>query len=61
MPINIQAARDAGFSDDKIIAKLSKDFPEKYKRAVLRSAELCTVKKHLENPPQITIELTEDK
>ncbi|HEC21301.1 MAG TPA: osmotically inducible protein OsmC [Chloroflexi bacterium] len=27
------------------------DFPEKYKDAVIRSAELCAVKKHLENPP----------
>jgi putative redox protein len=27
------------------------DFPEKYKDALIRSAELCAVKKHLENPP----------
>ncbi len=26
-------------------------FPEKYRDAVIRSAELCAVKKHLENPP----------
>jgi putative redox protein len=26
-------------------------FPEKYKEALVRSAELCAVKRHLENPP----------
>jgi putative redox protein len=27
------------------------DFPDKYRDALIRSAELCAVKKHLENPP----------
>ncbi|MBN2305970.1 MAG: OsmC family protein [Anaerolineae bacterium] len=31
------------------------DFPEKYKDALIRSAELCAVKKHLENPPQFNV------
>ena len=31
------------------------DFPEKYKEAVIRSAEQCAVKKHLENPPKFTV------
>jgi ribosomal protein S12 methylthiotransferase accessory factor len=31
--------------------QLPPNFPEKYKDAVIRSAELCAVKKHLENPP----------
>jgi ribosomal protein S12 methylthiotransferase accessory factor len=30
---------------------LPADFPEKYRAAVLQAAQLCTVKKHLENPP----------
>jgi ribosomal protein S12 methylthiotransferase accessory factor len=30
-------------------------FPAKYKDALIRSAELCAVKKHLENPPQFDI------
>ena len=30
-------------------------FPEKYKDALIRSAEQCAVKKHMENPPQITV------
>jgi putative redox protein len=27
------------------------DFPERYKEALINSANLCAVKKHLENPP----------
>ena len=30
---------------------LPPDFPEKYKAAVIKSAEQCAVKKHLEHPP----------
>ncbi len=30
-------------------------FPEKYKDAVIRSAELCAVKKHFEEPPQFEV------
>ena len=35
--------------------KLPEGFPEKYKKAVINSANLCAVKKHLENPPQFEI------
>jgi len=30
-------------------------FPEKYYDAIVRSAALCAVKKHLEQPPQFNI------
>ena len=30
-------------------------FPEKYRDSLIRSAELCKVKKHLERPPQFHI------
>lgn len=30
-------------------------FPEKYKEALIRSAELCAVKKHLESPPSFAV------
>ncbi len=30
-------------------------FPEKYRDSLIRSAELCAVKKHLENPPRMTV------
>lgn len=35
--------------------QLPPDFPEKYKPAVIRAADQCAVKKHLEQPPQITV------
>ena len=35
--------------------QLPPDFPEKYRDSVIRAAELCTVKKHLEYPPQIAV------
>jgi len=31
------------------------DFPEQYKEAVIRSAELCAVKKHIQDPPEFSI------
>jgi putative redox protein len=31
------------------------DFPEKYRPSLIRSAELCAVKKHLEEPPRFDI------
>jgi putative redox protein len=34
-------------------------FPEKYREALIRSAELCAVKKHIENPPIFEISTKE--
>lgn len=31
------------------------DFPEKYRGALVRSAEQCAVKKHLEHPPRFEV------
>ena len=31
------------------------DFPQKYYEALVRSADQCAVKKHLENPPQFNV------
>lgn len=33
-------------------------FPDKYRDSLIRSAELCAVKKHLENPPSFEITTT---
>jgi len=41
-----------------ITIKVPADFPEKYTNAVIRSADLCTVKRHLQNPPKIDIKLS---
>lgn len=35
--------------------RVPKEFPEKYKNAVIKAAESCTVKKHLEHPPMIHV------
>lgn len=35
---------------------LPKDFPEKYKPAVINAANLCAVKEHLKTPPQIDVQ-----
>ena len=43
----------------KIDIKLPADFPEKYKNAVINAANLCTVKKHLFNPPAIEVVTSE--
>ena len=42
---------------DKINLKivLPDGFPDKYKKAVINSANLCAVKKHMENPPKFEI------
>jgi ribosomal protein S12 methylthiotransferase accessory factor len=34
---------------------LPPDFPEKYKAAVIKAADTCTVKKHLLEPPEIQV------
>ncbi len=35
------------------------DFPEQYRPALIRTAELCAVKKHLEHPPQFQVHTSE--
>jgi putative redox protein len=35
--------------------QLPASFPGKYTEAVIRAADLCAVKKHLENPPKINV------
>jgi ribosomal protein S12 methylthiotransferase accessory factor len=36
--------------------KVPVDFPQRYKSALIRSAQLCAVKKHLEKPPTFNIQ-----
>jgi putative redox protein len=35
--------------------QVPRDFPEKYRDSLIKSAQLCAVKKHLEHPPQFEI------
>jgi ribosomal protein S12 methylthiotransferase accessory factor len=39
----------------ELIIQVPENFPEKYRPSLIRSAELCVVKKHLENPPEFEI------
>lgn len=39
--------------------KLPDDFPKQYREAVVRAANLCTVKKHLADPPEFHIYVTD--
>jgi putative redox protein len=43
--------------------QLPPGFPEKYRASVIKSAELCAVKKHMEHPPvfEITATTADDK
>ncbi len=34
---------------------LPRDFPEKFRRAIIRAMDLCTVKRHIINPPDFEI------
>lgn len=37
---------------------LPASFPEKYRAAVVQAAQSCTVKKHLQNPPEFNVTVT---
>ena len=50
---NDPATRMIGKVDLEI--QVPPDFPKKYHELLVRSAELCAVKKHLENPPQFDV------
>lgn len=42
-------------SNIRLHIQLPSDFPEKYKEAIINAAELCTVKKSINNPPEFEI------
>jgi ribosomal protein S12 methylthiotransferase accessory factor len=53
-----RARRDptTGMTDQvEIEILLPAEFPEKYREAIVRAAEQCVVKKHLEKPPAILV------
>ncbi len=41
-----------------IVVHLPSDFPQKYRKAVIRAAEMCTVKRTLLDPPDIQVTAT---
>lgn len=42
----------------ELVIEVPEGFPEKYRSALVRSAEQCTVKKHLEHPPRFEVSTT---
>lgn len=40
----------------RITIEVPADFPEKYRPALIRAAELCAVKKTIEDPPEFVVE-----
>ena len=45
----------------KLAIHVPESFPTKYRDALVRAAEQCTVKKHLESPPLFTTETVADE
>jgi ribosomal protein S12 methylthiotransferase accessory factor len=35
--------------------KLPEGFPQQYKEAIVKAVESCTVKKHIQNPPEFEV------
>jgi putative redox protein len=53
---NLEVDRASGMVSKVLLdIQLPPNFPEKYKTAVIRAAEQCTVKKHFEHPPQFQV------
>jgi putative redox protein len=44
-----------GIGKIEIAIELPPDFPEKYKDAVISAANLCAVKKHIQDPPEFVV------
>jgi ribosomal protein S12 methylthiotransferase accessory factor len=42
----------------ELTVELPEDFPDRYREAVIRAAGLCTVKRHLDQPPPIEVVTT---
>lgn len=45
------------YTDIKFILTLPNGFPEKYIKAITKTVNLCTVKKHIMNPPNFEVEI----
>lgn len=58
MSISMDIERDQSTSligEISLDLKVPEGFPDKYINAIIKSMELCTVKKHLHNPPEFKI------
>jgi len=52
------AAPDGMVERVRLTVSLPDDFPDRYRGAVIKAADHCTVKRHLEHPPAIEIAST---
>ena len=43
----------------KLDIEVPPDFPEKYRKSLIRVVDLCSVKKHMLDPPEFAIEVVE--
>ena len=62
--LSLRTVRDDAtrlLSDVKIHVHLPESFPERYVKACVGAASLCTVKKHLQNPPSISLEASRNE
>lgn len=58
--VRLQAEKDPDlnlFTPIRIEVTLPQDFPEKYRDAILKEANLCTVKKHIVSAPDFEVVL----
>ena len=62
--VRLRAERDPEkklYSPIRIEISLPSSFPEKYRNAILKTAGLCTVKKHIMLPPEFDIRLSDER
>jgi len=59
--MDIEKDKETGLvSKVEINLQLPEGFPEKYRDAIIHTMNLCTVKKHLQNPPEFAITVTDN-
>jgi ribosomal protein S12 methylthiotransferase accessory factor len=53
---HVESNPETGMVDEiEIEIQLPPDFPDKYREAIIRTVELCSVKKHIDQPPRFVI------
>lgn len=60
LALKMETVRDSesGLVSDIVMSlTVPKGFPKKYEKAIIKSMELCAVKKHLMHPPRFAFEL----
>lgn len=58
MSLTLETIKDEAtgmISDIQLVLQTAPDFPEKYQKAIINAMDLCSVKKHLAQPPKFEI------